>query len=77
MSSRETFKQFRAAEMFCPKCRKATPVRERLLLVLPGQGEMHDIVCAVCGEPVGKRTDESGAAGIPSVLALGRARQGR
>lgn len=54
----ETFKQFRAQELYCGRCRRATPVRERLLLVLPGSGEVHDLVCAVCGEPVGKRTVE-------------------
>lgn len=53
---RETFKQFRASEIFCPRCRRAQPVRDRLLLVLPGVGEKHDLVCAVCGEPLGQRT---------------------
>ena len=29
------FDQLKATELFCPKCRTAQPVRERLLLVLP------------------------------------------
>lgn len=57
---RETFKQFRASEIFCPRCRRAQPVRDRLLLVLPGTGEKHDLVCAVCGETLGQRTVTGG-----------------
>ncbi len=59
----ETFKQFRASELFCPRCKRATPVRDRLLLVLPGKGEKHDLVCAVCGEPVGEQMIEDPKAG--------------
>jgi len=36
------------------------PVRERLLLVLPGR-EIHEYVCSRCGESVGKK--ETAAAG--------------
>ena len=55
---RDTFKEFRAAELYCPKCKAVRPVRDHLLLVLPGTGEKHDLVCAVCGEPLGERTIE-------------------
>jgi hypothetical protein len=63
MGSPDTFKRLRAQEIYCPKCRRPTPVRERLLLFLPGTGEMHDLVCAVCGESVGKRTEQSDETG--------------
>jgi len=43
-----------ASELYCPKCRKASPVREKLLLVLP-DGELHEYICAVCGTSVGER----------------------
>jgi len=42
------FKNLRAAELHCPGCRTLRPVRERLLLVLPG-AEMHEYRCVVCG----------------------------
>lgn len=51
----EQFGAFTASELYCPKCRRATPVRERLLLVLPG-GELHEYVCAHCASSLGKRT---------------------
>lgn len=48
------FEDLRASELFCPKCKSAQPVREKLLLVLP-HAELHDYRCAVCGESVGSR----------------------
>jgi predicted RNA-binding Zn-ribbon protein involved in translation (DUF1610 family) len=53
MSARQ-FDSFRAATLFCPKCQKAQPVRERLLLVLP-EKELHEYLCTTCGEAVGTR----------------------
>ncbi len=53
------FRKFTASELYCPKCKRATPVREQLLLVLP-KGNKYDYRCSVCGEPVGSRTDEEG-----------------
>ena len=35
----QSFDQFNAALLYCNKCRRAMPVRERLLLVLP-DGEL-------------------------------------
>ncbi|MBI2491290.1 MAG: hypothetical protein HYV94_04190 [Candidatus Rokubacteria bacterium] len=40
----------------CPRCRRATPARKKLLLVLPG-GSKYDYVCAECGTAVGGKTD--------------------
>jgi hypothetical protein len=51
----EQFGTFTASELYCPKCRRSQPVRERLLLVLPA-GELHEYVCARCATSLGKRT---------------------
>ncbi len=48
------FDTFTASELYCPRCRIARPMRERLLLVLP-HGELHDYRCTVCGESCGSR----------------------
>lgn len=53
--SQQQFGKFTASEIYCPKCKAAQPVRERLLLVLPS-GELHEFVCAKCATSVGKRT---------------------
>ena len=50
----ESYRDFDATELFCPKCKRATPVRRRLLLVLPG-GEKYDYMCAFCGTSVGDK----------------------
>jgi len=50
----QQFGDLRASELYCPRCRTARPVREKLLLVLP-HAELHDYRCAVCGESVGSR----------------------
>ena len=52
------FENLRATELYCPRCRRAQPVRERLLLVLP-RGELHDYRCTVCGESLGEREVKS------------------
>ncbi|MBP7274704.1 MAG: hypothetical protein KBA51_00705 [Kiritimatiellae bacterium] len=48
------FDQFLATELWCPTCRSAQPVRERLLLVLPG-GELHEYRCTQCASSLGTR----------------------
>ena len=63
------FETLRASELYCPVCKKAQPVRERLLLVLPG-GELYAYVCVVCGETLGSREIKApGADGL--VIAKG------
>ena len=54
MPRAKQFESLSVSELHCPKCRMARPVRERLLLVLPG-GEVHEYRCAVCGESLGTR----------------------
>jgi hypothetical protein len=52
---KEQFGAFTASELYCPKCKSAQPVRERLLLVLPS-GELHEYLCARCATSLGERT---------------------
>lgn len=54
------FRDLRATELYCPRCRGPRPVRESLLLVLP-EGDLHEYTCAACGESLGKRTAPSEA----------------
>ena len=51
------YESLRAAELFCPRCKRATPGRERLLLVLP-TGNKYEYRCSVCGTSVGEKTDQ-------------------
>jgi hypothetical protein len=51
---RETYKDFDATELYCPRCKKAVRLRKRLLLILP-QGEKFDYSCAFCGTSVGDK----------------------
>jgi len=53
--SQQQFGTFTASELYCPKCRSAQPVREKLLLVLP-TGELHEFLCSNCATSLGKRT---------------------
>jgi hypothetical protein len=54
--SRESYKDFDATELFCPKCKRAVPVRKRLLLVL-SNGDKYDYSCKFCGMSVGDKMD--------------------
>jgi hypothetical protein len=60
MRPRKQFEKFSASELYCPKCRRLSPVRERLLLVLPA-AELYDYRCQVCGESLGSREVKSRA----------------
>jgi uncharacterized Zn finger protein len=51
---REQYSDFDATELFCPKCRRAVPVRKRLLLVL-SNGDKYDYTCVDCGTSVGDK----------------------
>lgn len=48
------FENLRASSLYCPKCAKAMPVRESLLLVLPDK-EIYDYLCAGCSSSLGHR----------------------
>jgi hypothetical protein len=49
------FGTFTASELYCPKCKRSQPVREKLLLVLPS-GELYEFLCTACGTSLGNRT---------------------
>ena len=51
------FQSLNATLLFCPTCKEATPVRERLLLVLPS-GNKYEYRCAHCGTSTGEKTDQ-------------------
>jgi hypothetical protein len=53
MSARQ-FENFRASSLFCARCAKAMPVRERLLLVLPDK-ELFAYHCTGCDDEIGSR----------------------
>jgi hypothetical protein len=61
----QQFGQFTASELYCPKCKQAQPVRERLLLVLP-TGELHEFLCSRCATSLGKRTVTGPAVAAPA-----------
>ncbi len=62
---RAQFGAFRASELYCPKCKRSQPARERLLLVLPA-GELHEYLCSHCATSLGtrevKQTEQAGIA---------------
>jgi hypothetical protein len=51
----QQFGNFIASELYCPKCKRSQPVREKLLLVLP-TGELHEYLCTECATSLGERT---------------------
>ena len=51
------FRSLNASLLFCPTCKQATPVRERLLLVLPS-GNKYEYLCSYCGTSTGEKTDQ-------------------
>ena len=55
----QQFESFTASTLYCEKCRATTPVRERLLLVLP-EKEIFDYLCVECGSSVGQREVTAG-----------------
>lgn len=56
MARPDSFGEFEATTLFCPRCRRATPARQKLLLVLP-TGHKYDYFCSECGTTVGGKTD--------------------
>jgi hypothetical protein len=50
------FDQFEASELFCTRCRKAVPVRKRLLLILP-EGDKYEYLCAFCSNSLGTKME--------------------
>ena len=52
------FNELEATELYCGECRKAVPVRKRLLLVLP-EGDKYEYQCQYCGAKVGDKIDKA------------------
>ena len=50
----EQFESFKASQLYCRKCGKSMPVRERLLLVLPDK-DLYEYLCTGCGASLGER----------------------
>jgi hypothetical protein len=59
MARQGDYKNFEATTLFCPRCRQATPVRKRLLLILP-EGEKYEYLCARCDCSVGDKLEKGG-----------------
>ena len=59
-ATQDTFAEFDATELYCPKCGRAVPVRKRLLLVLP-EGDKYEYICAFCATSVGTKVARGGA----------------
>jgi len=59
MKSRQQYGDFDATELFCPQCRRAVPVRKRLLLIL-AEGDKYDYTCTCCGASVGDKIVKQG-----------------
>ena len=51
------FDQFEASTLYCRRCKKAVPVRKKLLLALPN-GDKYDYLCSLCGDPIGSKMEE-------------------
>jgi uncharacterized Zn finger protein len=54
MRGKESYRDFDATELYCPRCRRSVPVRKRLLLVLTN-GDKYDYSCVYCGTSVGDK----------------------
>lgn len=54
----ESYRDFDATQLYCPKCKQAVPVRKRLLLVLP-EGDKYEYLCAYCSSTVGTKIDRN------------------
>ena len=50
------YAQFEASALFCPRCRKAVPVRKRLLLILP-DGDKYEYLCSYCSHSLGTKME--------------------
>jgi hypothetical protein len=50
----EQFESFKASQLYCRKCGKSMPVRERLLLILP-EKDLYEYLCTGCGASLGER----------------------
>jgi hypothetical protein len=55
---RDAYRDFDATEIYCNRCRRAVPVRKRLLLILP-EGDKFEYLCAFCSTSVGTKIERN------------------
>lgn len=53
-ANQSAYREFKASELYCPNCKRAMPVREKLLLVLAG-GDLYEYLCTGCGAALGSK----------------------
>jgi hypothetical protein len=51
------FDQLEASLLYCPTCKKAMPVRKRLLLILPN-GDKYEYFCGQCATICGEKIEK-------------------
>lgn len=66
------FENLRASSLYCERCKKAMPVRERLLLVLPDK-DIYDYLCTGCAASVGQREVTAGEKAVAAAQRVRRA----
>ena len=70
----EQFESFKASQLYCRKCGKSMPVRERLLLVLPDK-DLYEYLCTGCGGSLGEREVTAAEKRIAALHPRGRQRR--
>jgi len=58
--NQSAYREFDATELYCPRCKRAVPVRKRLLLGLP-EGDKYEYLCTFCSSTVGTKTSRGEA----------------
>jgi hypothetical protein len=66
-SAPDSYEEFDAVSLYCPQCKTALPVRQRLLLVLP-DGELYEYRCSRCNTLVGKKKNDVPFGVLPESL---------
>jgi hypothetical protein len=51
-----SFKSLEASLLHCPKCRKAVPVRKKLLIILP-EGNKFEYLCTQCASALATKIE--------------------
>jgi hypothetical protein len=57
MPDNRQYEDFSATALYCGRCGRSMPVRERLLLVLP-DGYLFEYICSGCGAGAGEEKSE-------------------
>ncbi len=57
MAQRPSFENLEASLLYCPQCRKAMPVRKKLLLILP-EGNKFEYLCTTCLSTCGEKIEQ-------------------